>query len=155
MKSVITITRSIGVLGAFWILYMALYAYSQMIQQTQGIILGSPTSAHPVTLHVWQSTVPFCLLALLIVIPYRRIRKRYSVIGAFLIAGLSIYFMNFLFGQYFLTGRFVASSIPSGIWINASIFVAFFITQILAIVISTKNVEQGDAPNRYPRHAPC
>jgi hypothetical protein len=155
MKTALTITRSIGVLGATWIIYMAFYAYSSMAQQTQDVILGSSTATHPLTLHIWQSTVPFCLLALLIVVPYKRISKIYSIIGALLIGTLSIYFMSFLFGQYFLAARFVPSSIPTGIWIYSSMFVVFFISQIVAIAIQNKKVEQCDPPNGYPRHASC
>jgi hypothetical protein len=155
MKIALTIIRSIGILGAIWILYMEFYAYSSMVQQTQDILPGSLASTHPLTLHIWQSTIPFCLLALLIVVPYKRIKKIYSFVGAFFIGALSIYFLSFLFGQYFLAARFVPSSIPSGIWISAGIFVVFFVSQIAAIAIQNKTVEQCDPPNGYPRHASC
>ena len=150
MKTALTIIRSIGILGAVWIIYMSVSVHLQIHEQTQDLMLSSYNTVHPATAHLLQTTIPFALLAILLVLPYKRMNWAFGISGGIIIALLSAYFMIQLYGQYFLAARFVPEAIPSHIWISASIFVIFFSSQIVAILLQKKNVEQGAAANRCP-----
>ncbi len=143
MKTALTITRSIGVLGAAWIICMLISTHLQIHAQTKDLMLGSFSGPHPMLAHILHATIPFGFLAVLLILPFTRMPSGFAIAGAAIIAIVSGYFMIHLFGQYFLASRFVPEAIPSSIWIAVMIALIFFLTQIAAIILQTKKVEQG------------
>lgn len=133
-----TIIRVIGVLGAIWIVYLLVNAHIQIYQQTKDVVSASPGFSIALRYFI-TATLPFSLLAALLVLPYSKMKRgmRFGCISLMsILVGL---FVTHLFGPYFFSSRFLPGVVPSGIWISAAAILGFFVLQIAAIVFQNKN----------------
>lgn len=139
MRTVRTFIRVLGLLGGLWLLYAVistqvhLYALVPAGESAENVAPGVRAIANR---NLWMVTLPTCVIAGLIFLPYTRLPKAARLAGAGGIAVLGLFLFTQFFAPYFFSARFVPQVIPPAIWVAVAVFNGFLLLQIMAIALT-------------------
>jgi hypothetical protein len=143
MKPLSRAITTLGYIFAIWCLYTSTTGwlnYSSEIEARRAAldtaVAGQTDSILRAVLY--KTIVPQVLFALLLLIPYWKLKRRQAIplLCLLLLAG-ALFWRN-TFGHYFLTERFIAELVPQQVWIASGCFFVFLIAFISVTAINTE-----------------
>jgi hypothetical protein len=143
MKPLSRAITTLGYIFAIWCLYTSTTGwldYSSEIEARRAsldtAVAGQTDSILRAVL--FKTIVPQVLFALLLLIPYWKLKRRQAIPLLCLLLLVGTLFWRNTFGQYFLTERFTAELVPQQVWIASGIFFVFLIAFISVTAINTE-----------------
>jgi hypothetical protein len=131
----------VGYVVALWFLYSCATGWFAFSSEVEAKRLSLDTAVQGqadalLGAVFWNSILPPVIFALLLFVPYWRLKPRYGFpLLALLLGAAALHWRN-TFGLYIFPERFVPDAIPETIWIGSFAFSAFVLAFIAVVSVN-------------------